>query len=117
MVLLHHPDSFERLPAGTAPLALAGHTHGGQFRVPFTPEWTWMTFAEEDEVHPDGWIPDFGASGNRLYVNRGIGFSTLPLRLNCPPEITYVLLRRPEEADGDEVPATAAGAPAPRAVE
>lgn len=94
IVLMHHPDSFEALPAFTAPLAFAAHTHGGQFRIPFTPEWTWMTFTSDDVVHPDGWIPDPGAEGNRLYVNRGIGFSVLPLRLNCPPEITYVTLRR-----------------------
>jgi len=95
IVLMHHPDSFEALPAGTAPLAVAGHTHGGQFRIPFTPTWTWMTFAEEDIVHPDGWIPSFGGEDNRLYVNRGIGFSVLPLRLNCPPEVTYLTVRRP----------------------
>ena len=99
IVLMHHPDSFEALPAGTAPLAVAGHTHGGQFRIPFTPKWTWMTYAEEDVVHPDGWIPGFGAKGNRLYVNRGIGFSVLPLRLNCPPEVTYLTLRVPAPKD------------------
>jgi hypothetical protein len=99
IVLMHHPDSFEELPAFTAPFAVAGHTHGGQFRIPFTPDWTWMTYTTEDVVHPDGWIPEFGAEGNRLYVNRGIGFSVLPLRLNCPPEITYVTLRRTEAGD------------------
>lgn len=93
IVLMHHPDSFEALLPSTAPLAIAGHTHGGQFRIPFTPQWTWMTFAEDETVHPSGWIPDFGAQGNRLYVNRGIGFSVLPLRLNAPPEITYLTLR------------------------
>ena len=51
-----------------------------------------MTFAVDDEVHADGWISDYGAPGNRLYVNRGIGFSVLPLRLNCPPELTWFTL-------------------------
>lgn len=96
LVLMHHPDTFEALPEASAPLAVAGHTHGGQFRVPFTPEWTWMTFVEDEKVHPDGWIPAFGRPGNRLYVNRGIGFSQLPVRLNCPPEVTYLTLRRPD---------------------
>ena len=93
LVMMHNPDSFEALPPNTAPLAVAGHTHGGQFRLPFTPEWSWMTFVKEDEVHADGWIKGYGQSGNRLYVNRGIGFSIIPMRLNCPPEVTVFTLR------------------------
>lgn len=94
VVLMHHPESFKAFPAGSAPLAVAGHTHGGQFRVPFTPSWTWMSYAREDEVHADGWIQSYGEARNRLYVNRGIGFSVAPLRLNCPPEITLFTLER-----------------------
>ena len=92
LVLMHHPESFKAFPAGSAPLAVAGHTHGGQFRIPFTPSWTWMSYTREDEVHADGWIRNYGEAGNRLYVNRGIGFSVLPLRLNCPPELTLFTL-------------------------
>lgn len=93
LVLMHNPGSFGAMPAGSAPVAVAGHTHGGQVRVPFTPEWTWMTFVKEDAVHADGWIDGYGAPGNRLYVNRGIGFSVLPIRFNCPPELTIFTLR------------------------
>jgi hypothetical protein len=92
LVIMHNPRSFEHLPAASAPVALAGHTHGGQFRLPFTPAWSWVSFRHEDEVHIDGWIHDYGAPGNRLYVNRGIGFSRIPLRLNCPPEVTWLTL-------------------------
>jgi uncharacterized protein len=94
IALMHHPDSFAAFPAGAAPLAVAGHTHGGQFRIPFTPDWTWMSYARDDEVHADGWVQDYGAEGNRLYINRGIGFSVVPLRLNCPPEVTVFTLNR-----------------------
>lgn len=93
LALMHHPESFKAFPAGTAPLAVAGHTHGGQFRIPFTPSWTWMSYAREDEVHADGIIQDYGAAGNQLYINRGIGFSVVPLRLNAPPELTLFTLR------------------------
>ncbi len=93
LVMMHNPNSFEALPPNTAPLAVAGHTHGGQIRLPFTPEWSWLIFMREDEVHADGWIKGYGQSGNRLYVNRGIGFSIIPIRLNCPPEITLFTLR------------------------
>jgi predicted MPP superfamily phosphohydrolase len=29
----------------------------------------------------------------QLYVNRGIGTVGLPLRFNCPPEITHITLQ------------------------
>lgn len=92
-VMMHHPDSFAAFPANTAPVAVAGHTHGGQIRLPFTPQWSWMSFAKEDEVHTDGWIKEYGQAGNHLYVNRGIGFSIIPIRVNCPPEVTLFTLR------------------------
>lgn len=92
IVLMHHPDSFEEIRAGAAPLAVAGHTHGGQIRIPFMPEWSWLTFTTDDKVHADGWIDGAGSPGNRLYVNRGIGMSTLPIRINCPPELTLFIL-------------------------
>ena len=92
LAVMHHPASFLKFPANTMPLAFAAHTHGGQFRVPFMPEWSWMTFTEEDAVHADGWTDDFGEAGNRLYINRGIGFSVAPLRLNAPPELTLITL-------------------------
>lgn len=93
LVMMHHPSSFAAFPANTAPLAVAGHTHGGQIRLPFTPEWSWLTFTKEDKVHADGWIDGYGQPGNHLYVNRGVGFSIIPIRINCPPEITLFTLQ------------------------
>jgi hypothetical protein len=88
---MHNPETFAAIPDVGA-IALAGHTHGGQIRIPFTPEWTLLTYVAGDRVHADGWIEDYGEPSNRLYVNRGIGFSLLPLRINCPPEITLFTL-------------------------
>jgi predicted MPP superfamily phosphohydrolase len=97
-VMMHNPESFALFPANTAPVAVAGHTHGGQIRLPFTPEWSWLTFIKEDQVHADGWIDGYGKPGNHLYVNRGIGFSILPIRINCPPEITLFTLRQARQS-------------------
>jgi len=92
IVMMHNPKSFLALPANTAPVAVAGHTHGGQIRLPFTPQWSWLALAKHWK-HIDGWSDGYGASGNQLYVNRGIGFSDLPIRLNCPPEVTLFTLQ------------------------
>ncbi|HVS64462.1 MAG TPA: metallophosphoesterase [Thermoanaerobaculia bacterium] len=95
LVLMHNPESYLQIPAGEAPLALAGHTHGGQIRLPGLRRWSWLDIVREGEVVADGWAEaSFGAVGNRLYVNRGIGFSTLPVRINCRPELTTITLRR-----------------------
>lgn len=105
LVFMHNADSFERLPPGAAPVALAAHTHGGQIRLPFMPQWSWLNFEKDDVVHADGWIhlADFGAAGNTLYVNRGIGFSDVPLRINCLPELTLITLRRAPTSGGREL--------------
>lgn len=92
LVMMHNPDSFAALPPHTAPLAVAGHTHGGQIRLPFLPEWSWLALTSNEEVHVDGWISGYGQPGNQLYINRGIGFSHIPIRLNCPPEVTLFTL-------------------------
>lgn len=94
LVLMHHPKSFKAFPEGSAPLAVAGHTHGGQVRLPFSLARAWMSYSRENEVITDGWIHGYGKASNHLYVNRGIGFSVVPLRFNCPPELTLLTLHR-----------------------
>ena len=94
IIFMHNPDSFVAFPPHTAPLTLAGHTHGGQIRIPFTEDWSWMALATDEKIQADGWIDGYGQTGNRLYVNRGIGFSSLPVRINCRPELTVFTLRR-----------------------
>jgi hypothetical protein len=51
----------------------------------------------------DGWAPpSYGDGGNGLYVNRGIGFSALPVRINCRPELTLVTLATEERSGSDQ---------------
>lgn len=92
VVMMHNPNSFEKFPADSAPFAVAGHTHGGQIRLPGMPDWSWMDLTAEEEKHTDGWIEDYGAAGNQLYVNRGIGMSTVPIRIHAKPELTMFTL-------------------------
>jgi predicted MPP superfamily phosphohydrolase len=92
VLLCHAPDYADRLlahPAGQAvDLMLSGHTHGGQICLPFLgalalPPW--------GRKYVEGF---FRLGGLQLYVNRGIGTVGLPFRLNCPPEITLLSLRK-----------------------
>lgn len=103
VVFMHNPIAFRDLPPHSAPLAIAGHTHGGQLRVPFTPSESWLHIARSREVIADGWSADTtGAPGNRAYVNRGIGFSIVPLRFRCTPELTMITLQRAVDRSGEE---------------
>lgn len=95
VVFMHNPIAYRDLPAGAGPLTLAAHTHGGQIRLPLTPSESWLHVARAREVVADGWASDsIGAAGNRLYVNRGVGFSIVPVRIFCRPELTFFTLRR-----------------------
>lgn len=93
ITLMHNPDTFEKFPPNSAPLGVAGHTHGGQVRVPGTPQWSWLKFTQKDKVYADGWAKGYGEPGNQLYVNPGIGMSYAPIRLFCPPELTFFTLQ------------------------
>jgi hypothetical protein len=95
VILMHNPVAFRDLPPHAGPLTLAGHTHGGQLRLPFTRSESWLDIAKKREVIGDGWGEQgIGAAGNRIYVNRGIGFSTIPARFRCRPELTIFTLQR-----------------------
>jgi hypothetical protein len=79
--LLHYPLLAEKLK-NTYDLLLAGHSHGGQVRIPFygaliLPYWV----GRYD-------LGMFHVPAGPLYVNPGIGWLGTPTRFNCRPEIT-----------------------------
>ena len=85
ITLLHAPAIFQLL-AGRTNLVLAGHTHGGQVRLPFLPP-LWLPEASGPYVA--GW---YERRGTRMYVSRGIGMSVLPIRFLCRPELTIITM-------------------------
>ncbi len=94
--LMHNSEAFRDIPAEEAHLALAAHTHGGQVRLLPGARNSWLDIVRSGEVAADGWAADsIGAPPNRIYINRGIGFSTVPVRINCRPELTQITLRQP----------------------
>ncbi|WP_298462440.1 metallophosphoesterase [uncultured Cellulomonas sp.] len=93
LVMMHNPTPFADMPAGTAPLAVAGHTHCGQIALPATPRWSYLGLTEEEEVVADGWAPKgYGAAGNSLFVTCGVGFSVVPVRINAAPQLVVFTL-------------------------
>jgi predicted MPP superfamily phosphohydrolase len=92
IVLMHSPDRLGVARAADADLALAGHTHGGQIRLP------WIGAIVCPCLH--GLRYDAGLyydSPTFLYVGRGL-CSLTPVRLNCRPELTRLVLRCPPAA-------------------
>ena len=67
---------------------LSGHSHGGQVRLPVLGP---MVLPPLGRKYVAG-LFQFGRM--QLYVNRGIGTVGVPMRLNCPPEITLISLAR-----------------------
>ena len=79
----HLPVFFEKV-AEYVPLALAGHTHGGQVRVPFIAA---SQLPRGSGRYVGGWYTE---RESRMYVSRGIGTSVLPIRFRCAPELPII---------------------------
>ena len=89
--LSHAPEVFDwpRGPAVSFALCLAGHTHGGQIRFPLLPPYVPKGAGPRFVA---GWYPH--TKMGPAYVSRGIGTTSIPLRLNCPPELPFLRLER-----------------------
>jgi len=96
LLMVHEPDYMDTLLDSAlgrrTDLVLSGHTHGGQIRLPLIGP---IYLPLLGQKYVEGLIPFPVAGTNKtvqLYVNRGLGTIGLPLRLNCPPEITLITL-------------------------
>ena len=86
ILLAHEPDIFPAVPSSVA-LTLAGHTHGGQIRLPFLPPvWAPSAYGARFAY---GHIVE---QSRHMIVSGGLGTSKVPLRLGVPPEIVRVQL-------------------------
>lgn len=88
ILLAHSPDIVTSLGNWDIDLVLAGHTHGGQVRLPVLGA-LWVPHGTTP--HLDGWFDV--DPGVRLHVSRGLGWSWLPLRFFCRPAIDVITLR------------------------
>jgi predicted MPP superfamily phosphohydrolase len=87
LLVTHNPDLFPSVPA-RATLTLAGHTHGGQVRLPLigAP----IVPSAYGQRYARGLVVE---RGRHLFVSTGIGTSDLPVRLGVPPTIFVLTLR------------------------
>ena len=90
-LLMHNPDSLTSLPndhprVGQIKLALAGHTHCGQVRLPVVYRWAIPTLGPFD----CGW---HDVAGLPLFITPGLGEIGLPLRFLNPPTVSMVTVR------------------------
>jgi predicted MPP superfamily phosphohydrolase len=86
VLLMHYPGMANSLHGRRFDLILAGHSHGGQVRLPF-----YGALIVPYGVGPYQ-LGHYETPGGPLYVNAGIGTYRIPLRLNCRPEITLVTM-------------------------
>lgn len=88
LLLAHSPDVIQRPQCLHADLILAGHTHGGQVRLPFIGALVTRTRVSRK------WSRGvFRLGGTTLIVTTGAGATRLGVRFWCPPEITLWVLR------------------------
>jgi uncharacterized protein len=85
IVLMHNPDSAIQLLPGSAALVLAGHTHGGQIRIPWLYKKVIPTVHGFDRgLHSIAAVP--------VFVTAGLGEVGLPMRFLNPPTIDVLEL-------------------------
>ena len=89
VLLSHRPEMFAVYTLCGIDLALTGHAHGGQLRLPFLGG----VFAPDQGFFPkyDGGL--FADGDTQMIVNRGLGNSIVPIRINNPPEVVLITLK------------------------
>lgn len=92
LLLVHEPDIFVAVPDRVT-LTLAGHTHGGQVRLP------WIGAPIVPSAYGQRFVAGIVVEeGRTLFVTTGVGTSIIPVRFRVPPEIAILTLTRSLEA-------------------
>jgi predicted MPP superfamily phosphohydrolase len=89
VLLSHRPNVFNLASKQGVHLTLAGHTHGGQIILP-------SITGHAPSLASIAYEHDYGLYQKKdsfLYVNKGLGVVGPPVRVNCPREITRIVLR------------------------
>ncbi len=86
ILLAHDPRRLQEAAALDVQVVLSGHTHGGQVLLPGVGAVVGRKFPV---------LAGLAARENTtLFVSRGVGTVYVPVRINCPPEVSVLTLRR-----------------------
>jgi uncharacterized protein len=86
LLLAHDPRRLIEAAAFDVGAVLSGHTHGGQIVLPGIGALAARKFPLASGVATK--------NNTSIFVSRGIGTVYVPVRINCPPEVAVVTLRR-----------------------
>ena len=85
LLLAHNPVIFRESTRFGVDLTLSGHTHGGQVKLRDDEKRLWPKRRLSSGLHR--------RRNSQIYITRGIGTVVLPIRYQCPPEISLLELR------------------------
>ena len=85
IMLAHDPRRLTEAAALDVQLVLAGHTHGGQVVLPGLGAFAARRFPVVAGEATEG--------ACTLFVSRGVGTVFAPVRINCPPEVSVLVLK------------------------
>ena len=94
IVITHNPDIFPEVPRRVL-LTLAGHTHGGQVRLPLVG--SLIVPSSYGQRYARGHVKE---EGHDLFVTTGVGTSGIPVRFGVPPTISLLTISRGTDLAG-----------------
>jgi predicted MPP superfamily phosphohydrolase len=100
ILLSHNPDVNENIESlhKRIDLIISGHTHGGQVVLPFLgAPYLPSPFGQKYRA---GLVRD---GERQTYVSRGLGLFFAPVRINCPADVSLLMLRRKHKGLHHEV--------------
>jgi len=89
LVLTHSPEYFPAMATAAADVVLAGHTHGGLFRLPFIGG----IYLQHKDYIPRYDTGRYSEKNATMFVSKGLGTSGIPFRFGNFPEIVFVLIK------------------------
>jgi predicted MPP superfamily phosphohydrolase len=88
ILLAHNPEIMDEAAGHQVDFVLAGHTHGGQIKIPYMRSLNVVT--QPGRKILEGFVR---RGKTQMYISRGLGKVVVPVRIFCPPEIPVFYLR------------------------